>query len=109
MDRELLRKVQLTQLEIGLEVKRVCELLKINYFLDGLHSEDCTVSDDIKNHYEGIARWFRAYFYYGKLTAFGPVPWFDHCLKNDELDEMYKNRDSRDVIIGHIIDDLDFF
>ena len=34
MDRELLRKVQLTQLEIGLEVKRVCELLKINYFLD---------------------------------------------------------------------------
>ena len=84
------------------------ELRKINYFLDGLHSEDCTVSDDVRNHYEGIARWFRAYFYYGKLTDFGPVPWFDHCLKNNELDEMYKNRDSRDVIIGHIIDDLDF-
>ena len=34
MDKELLRKVQMTQLEIGLEVKRVCELLHINYFLD---------------------------------------------------------------------------
>ncbi|MBR5804567.1 MAG: LicD family protein [Clostridia bacterium] len=34
MDRELLRKVQMAQLEIALEVKRVCELLKIDYFLD---------------------------------------------------------------------------
>ena len=84
------------------------ELRKINYFIDGLHSEDCTVSAEVRNNYEGIARWFRAWFYYGKLTTYGAVPWFDHCLSNDEFDEMYKNRDSRDVIIGHIIDDLDF-
>ncbi|MCR5519640.1 MAG: RagB/SusD family nutrient uptake outer membrane protein [Bacteroidales bacterium] len=83
-------------------------LRTVNYFIDGLHSDLCTVSQAEKDHYEGLARWFRAYFYYNKLFKYGGVPWFDHCLKNDELDEMYKNRDSRDVIISHIIDDLDF-
>ncbi len=83
-------------------------LRNINYFLDGLESEECTVDPEKKKHYEGLARWFRAYFYYDKLTNYGPVPWFEHCLSNTDLDEMYKERDSRDVIIGHIIEDLDF-
>ena len=34
MDRNTLRKVQLTQLEIALEIKRICDENKINYFLD---------------------------------------------------------------------------
>lgn len=83
-------------------------LRSVNYLIDGIHSEICTVPQDEKDHYEGLARWFRAWFYYDKLTTFGPVPWFDHCLSNDELDEMYKNRDPRDTIITHIIADLDF-
>lgn len=86
------------------------ELRTTNYFIDQLHSDFCvnSVSEADRLHYEGLARWFRAYFYYNKLTSYGPVPWFDHCLSNDEIDVMYKNRDSRDVIISHIIDDLDF-
>ena len=67
-------------------------LRAVNYLIDGIHSEVCTVPQDEKDHYEGLARWFRAWFYYSKLTTYGPVPWFDHCLSNDELDEMYKNR-----------------
>lgn len=84
------------------------QLRNINYFLDGLKSDICTIDEDRKKHFEGVARWFRAYFYLDKLENYGPVPWYDHCLSNTETDEMYKPRDSRDVIIGHIIDDLDF-
>ena len=83
-------------------------LRNINYFLDGLASEDCTVDPSVSKHYEGLARWFRAYFYFNKLATYGEVPWFDHCLSNSDEAQMYKDRDSRDVIIGHIIDDLDF-
>lgn len=83
-------------------------LRNINYFLDGLQSEVCTVDAEKKKHFEGVARWFRAYFYYDKLTNYGAVPWYAHCLDNLDFDEMYKDRDSRDVIIGHIIDDLNF-
>ena len=84
------------------------KLRAINYFIDGIHSDVCTVRQEDKDHYEGLARWFRAYFYYKKLVSYGPVPWFEHCLSNTDLDEMYKNRDSRDVIIDNIIKDLDF-
>lgn len=34
MNDEVLRKVQLIQLEIALELKRICDVLDINYFLD---------------------------------------------------------------------------
>ena len=37
-----------------------------NYFIDQLHSDLCvnSVSEEDRNHYEGLARWFRAYFSY---------------------------------------------
>ncbi len=84
------------------------DLHDINYFLDGLKSEYCSVDEGVRQNYEGIARWFRAYFYYSKLTKYGEVPWIDHCLQNYELDYMYKDRDSRDEIIARMIEDLDF-
>ena len=83
-------------------------LRKVSYFLDALNSESCKISDEAKAHYEGFGRFFRAWFYYDKLTAYGGVPWFDHCISSTDRDEMYKDRDNRDVIIEHIIEDLDF-
>ena len=83
-------------------------LRNINYFLDGLKSKECVVDAKTKAHYEGLARWFRALFYFDKLTTYGEVPWFDKELQNYEFDLMYKNRDSRDVIVKNIIADLDF-
>ena len=80
----------------------------INYYIDGLNSDLCTVDEATRNHYLGIGRWFRAYFYFDKLKTYGEVPWFDHEIQNYERDYMYKDRDSRDVIIENIIDDLDF-
>lgn len=83
-------------------------LHNINYFLDGLKSPECVVPDAVKRNYEGIARWFRAWFYYDKFTKYGPVPWYDHCIQNYETDLLYKNRDSRDIIVENMIADLDF-
>lgn len=83
-------------------------LRNINYFIDGCYSDDCTVEASARDHYVGIARWFRAWFYYTKLRQYGEVPWFEHQLQPDEKDLMYKDRDSRDVIIRNIIADLDF-
>lgn len=83
-------------------------LHKINYFIDGLKSDVCTVDNAVRDNFLGIARWFRAYFYYDKLKTYGEVPWFDHQIQNYERDYMYKDRDSRDVIIENIIADLDF-
>ena len=48
MERELLRKVQMVQLEIAKEIRRVCEENDIRYFLaDGSGYVDCNGSADI--------------------------------------------------------------
>ena len=79
-------------------------LRKINYFLQNSYRCD---NKDVRLRYEGVAYFFRAYFYYNMLTKFGEVPWYDQPLGSDQEDLLKKPRDSRDVIIGHIIADCD--
>ncbi|MCR5326813.1 MAG: RagB/SusD family nutrient uptake outer membrane protein [Bacteroidales bacterium] len=77
----------------------------VNYFIK--YNTDPTVSETVRNNYTGIARLFRAYLYYDKLVTYGGVPWIDKPL--DPTDEdLYKTQDSRDVIIQHIMEDLDY-
>ncbi|MFR9523570.1 MAG: RagB/SusD family nutrient uptake outer membrane protein [Rikenellaceae bacterium] len=84
-------------------------LRNINYFIDSCNDPDyCTVDDDVKSNAIAIARWFRAWFYYDKLTTYGEVPWFENEIQSYETDLMYKDRDSRDVIIANMISDLDY-
>ena len=77
----------------------------VNYFIK--YNTDPNVAEEIRNNYMGIARMFRAYLYFDKLVTYGAVPWIDKPL--DPTDEdLYKTQDSRDVIITHIMEDLDF-
>lgn len=79
-------------------------LRKINYYLQ--HSERCT---DVaaRERYDGVAYFFRAYFYYNMLTKFGELPWYDQPLSSDQDDLLKAPRESRQVIIDHIIADCD--
>ena len=77
----------------------------VNYFIK--YNTDPTVSETVRNNYTGIARLFRAYLYYDKLVTYGGVPWIDKPLDPTD-EELYKTQDSRDVIIQHIMEDLDY-
>lgn len=80
------------------------KLRKINYYLQNSHRcEDANA----RTWYDGVALFFRAYFYYNMLTRFGEVPWYDQPLGSDQDELLAKPRDSREVIIRHIIEDLD--
>lgn len=79
-------------------------LRDINYFL--VHSHQIQ-KDDIRNHYEGVAYFFRAYFYYNMLTKFGEVPVYEQPLAAEDKELLCKPRDNRDVVINFILDDCD--
>lgn len=49
-------------------------LRRVNYMLDNMHKCKGRVSDEIYNHYEGVARFWRAWFYYDKVQTFGACP-----------------------------------
>lgn len=80
-------------------------LRNINYFISNCNSGDVPV--EVRNNYIGLARFFRAYFYFGKMQRFGDLPWIDHPLGVDDP-LLTSGRDDRAVIMDKIIEDLDF-
>ncbi len=79
-------------------------LRHINYFLQNIYRcED----EEVRKKYEGLALFWRAYFYFDKLQKFGDTPWYDQVLANDDDELLCKARDSRETIINHIMEDLD--
>lgn len=81
-------------------------LRNINHFLEKNTNEN--VSEPVRNHYNGLARFFRAYFYYDKLVTFGDVPWIDKPIGVEEEELLFAKRDSRTLIIDKILEDLDY-
>jgi hypothetical protein len=80
------------------------QLRTINECMVGL--PNCT-DDNIRNKYEAITRFFRAYFYFEKVKRFGDVPWYDKPL-GSASSELFRPRDSRELIMTKILEDLDF-
>ena len=80
-------------------------LRNVNTILDYLpNCEDAQV----RTKYEAIARFFRAYFYFEKVKRFGEVPWYDSQVGSTETEKLNRPRDSREFIMGKMIEDIDF-
>ena len=79
-------------------------LRDINYFLENYQRGD---NASAIAHYGGVARFFRAYFYFDKLKRFGEVPYYDYTIDPDDEESLQKPRDSRQFIVEKILEDLD--
>lgn len=79
-------------------------LRHINYYLQ--NSGNCS-DESSRAQYDGLAYFWRAWFYFDKLRRFGDVPWYDQVLGSADNDLLTKPRDGRDVIFAHILEDLD--
>ncbi|MFV0267441.1 MAG: RagB/SusD family nutrient uptake outer membrane protein, partial [Draconibacterium sp.] len=80
-------------------------LRNINYFLE--NASEAPVSEDVLNHYIGLARYWRAVFYLDKVQTFGAVPWYENALDPDDP-ELNKARDSREFVMGKVLEDITF-
>lgn len=81
------------------------ELRNINYFLE--HVQNAEVTEDVRNHYTGVARFFRAQFYMEKVKRYSDVPWYDVALGNTSED-LYKASDPRETVVQKIFEDYQF-
>lgn len=81
------------------------ELREINYFLDNNNSDG--LSEEVRSHYDGIARFFRAYFYFQKVKRYGDVPWIGEALDIDD-DKLYESRDPRSEVMDSVLADIDY-
>lgn len=79
-------------------------LRDINYYLQ--HSNQCS-DESARQEYDGVAYFFRAYFYYEKVKRYGDVPWYDQVLNSDDDELLAKPRQDREIIMDSVMQDLD--
>nr|WP_293834428.1 RagB/SusD family nutrient uptake outer membrane protein [uncultured Arsenicibacter sp.] len=80
-------------------------LRNINYFLE--NSKKCP---DLKAvaKYNGLARFFRAYFYFGMVKRFGDVPWYSRPIETNDQDLLTKARDPRAMVMDSVMADINY-
>lgn len=81
-------------------------LRNINYFLDNYQRADA--EQPVKDHYAGLARYYRAVFYMTMVKRHSDVPWYSRTLNPQDTADLYKGRDPRSLVLDSVMADLDF-
>lgn len=82
---------------------------RVAFMLEGMEKNGKgKVSDDVYNHYQGVARFWRAYHYFSKVKTFSDVPWIDKYLTPDDTTYLYAPREDREYIFHNMTEDLKF-
>jgi starch-binding outer membrane protein, SusD/RagB family len=66
------------------------------------------MDQEAKNHWAGVARFFRAMNYFQLVKEFGDVPWYSSVLDISEDSAIYKARDPRNLVMDSVLADLNF-
>jgi len=80
-------------------------LRSINFFLENYGKAE--IEEDALAHFEGLGKYYRAEFYFGKVKRYSDVPWYSTTL-NPESESLFKPRDPRTMVVDSIISDIQF-
>lgn len=65
------------------------------------------LTNESRNHWEGVARFFRAYAYFRLVQRFGDVPYYDKAVNSGEnTQEIYLPPMGRGEVMDKVLDDL---
>ena len=79
-------------------------LMNINYFL--ANSKNCT-DDAVRQKYEGVAYFFRAYFYFKMVRQYGDMPYYDYVIESSDKESLNKPRNPRGYVMMKVLEDCD--
>tara|TARA_Y100001980_G_scaffold46354_1_gene30578 strand:- start:59934 stop:61718 length:1785 start_codon:yes stop_codon:yes gene_type:complete len=82
------------------------QLRSINFFLENF--QRAALSEEVLNHYEGVARLFRANFYMDKVKRYSDVPWYDQVIGSGDEEALLKKQDSREIVVDKLFEDYQF-
>lgn len=66
------------------------------------------MDQEAKNHWIGVARFFRAWCYFRLVERFGDVPWINSVPDISQDSLIYKARDPRNTVMDSVLADLNF-
>lgn len=81
----------------------------INLMLDRMKEySEGHISPSAYKHWEGVARMYRGQEYSDLTFRYGDVPYYDREILSTELDELYKPRDPRNMVMDKVEEDFRF-
>ncbi|HEY8969526.1 MAG TPA: RagB/SusD family nutrient uptake outer membrane protein [Puia sp.] len=81
-------------------------LRNINYFI--VNNTNPKIAQNVRDNYTGLARFFRALFYFNMVQRFGDVPWINKPLSNLDTVGLYAPRDPREKVMDSVLADLNY-
>ncbi|WP_447640001.1 MULTISPECIES: RagB/SusD family nutrient uptake outer membrane protein [Chitinophagaceae] len=81
-------------------------LRNINYFLENY--DKAQVTQDVKDHYVGLAKYYRAQFYMSMVQRYSDVPWYSQTIDPTDSAALYMARSPRSQVVDSIMSDLLF-
>jgi hypothetical protein len=66
------------------------------------------MADEAKNHWKGVAKFFRAFQYFKLVQEFGRVAWYSHSLDIADSTLIYKPLDTHQLVMDSVLADLNF-
>lgn len=80
---------------------------KANIMLERVRGMD-VLDEATRNHWMGVARFFRAMAYFKLVKTYGDVQWYGKPLEVADEQQLYKPRDSRTLVMDSVLLDLQF-
>ncbi|MCW3463870.1 RagB/SusD family nutrient uptake outer membrane protein [Chitinophaga nivalis] len=82
------------------------QIRKANIMLERI--DRVPMSDEAKNHWKGVARFFRALTYFNRVKDYGDLPWLGNSMDISDEGMIYKPRDSRVLVMDSVLADINF-
>jgi hypothetical protein len=83
------------------------QLRDINFFLNSKNVQNFS-NTTVRDEYIGLARFFRALFYFEKVKSYGDVPWYSTVVETNDVEKLMKARDPRTLVMDSVLADIDF-
>lgn len=79
---------------------------KANIFINRVQT--VPMEEEAIEHWTGIGRFFRGMEYHDLVKRFGDVPWYEEELTEEEMEVLYKPRDSRTFVMDKVLEDFQY-
>ncbi len=81
---------------------------KSNLYLERIEEmkSGAVINTTAYQHWSAVARFFRGFEYSRLVSVFGNVPYYDKLVPETDLDQLYKDRDDRGLVMDKVYDDF---
>lgn len=83
-------------------------LYRCNYFIKNISKAASSCDAATLRHFYGVARFWRAWFYFDKVKTYGDVPWYSEPIDAGDSLKLYQGRDSREVVMDSVLADINY-